>query len=154
MPSIIKVSENAVNINTLLNKYKREVKKLRPQDLNIKVFDKDEVLDLISNIFDVTERKKLAQVCPVHLIRNIVPHNDKEFCIHECFSSQVYLLILESKIKDRENYQYDEPDGNYMMCGGEDIELIPNQLYKFNAAKQHAVMVDKLVTGYTFWFRK
>lgn len=150
--SITVVSLSAIRSKKILNKYKRIVKNIQPQNLNVKYFDKSEVLDLVTDIFDEQELNKLKQVCPVHLVRNIEPHNDSGFLDGSMLSHHVYFLVIESKLKDIGHY--DAPTDNFMFCGKKSIELHENTLYKFDAKKMHAVMVDKLVTGFTFWSNK
>lgn len=92
--SIAVVSLSAIRSKKILNKYKRIVKNIQPQNLNVKYFDKSEVLDLVSDIFDEQELNKLKQVCPVHLVRNIEPHNDSGFLDGSMLSRHVYFWLL------------------------------------------------------------
>lgn len=132
------------------------IKKCEVQDVNIS-FDYDIsskvheiVKELIKEIFPKKVNKILG-VYPTRLIAPVEPHRDMNF-VYRWNAMQKALFIITG-IGKAKNYP-ESIRKPFLFANNEWYDLSVGDLIVFNATKQHAVLTDMELRGFTVWFKR
>jgi len=100
--------------------------------------------------------EKIQEVCRINLRGCVEPHEDRSFIKQEQMSKRVLLVVTKVGVvpwKQGQGHDYMRQP-IFMYDNTKFVELLPDYFYWFDASKTHAIFNDRLLQGFTVWWRK
>ena len=147
---------DSVKINKMIKYIKSDA---RPNEVNNdrKLNEvPEEIIELIKEVTTEKEYNSIYEINIMNLSDNIEPHDDESF-IGSGIKKDVILVCLKSETNcsakfdqiPRNNHLYHSKKFEEIDCPEGFVDVI-----KFDASKEHAMMVSKNFVGFGIWFRK